>query len=212
MSLVVTFNGQFKNYKPSEVKHNHRLQRISQVAPAFNDLLHDYLEKESIQGQIGHDTHDKKAETRANPNIKSYEKIANEKSRRLYARDIMSETIHSLGPQNTINDAIQLMGKFQFHHIPIVKEDTMQGIVSDRLVLKSLASGSTLNTPLEKVMIKKVLTAQTHTSISDIARAMLVEKISCLPVTDNKLKVKGILTSSDILSLLISSFPIEVYG
>lgn len=61
-------------------------------------------------------------------------------------------------------------------------------------------------------MTKKVLTAQGHTVISDIARAMLVEKISCLPVTDTKLNVTGVLTTSDILSLLISSFPLEVYG
>lgn len=212
MSLVVTFNGQFKPYNPQKVTNNHRLQRMSQVAPVFNDLLHKYIDKETLEKQEEHDSHEQQLDPVKQSNMKAYDKVSKSMKRRLYARDIMTKNVKVLGPDNTINDALQMIGQYQFHHIPIVEEEFMKGIVSDRLILKSLADGKSLDTRLEDIMIVRILTAQTHTSISDIARAMLMEKISSLPVTDSKLNVKGILTTSDILSLLISSFPVELYG
>ncbi len=212
MSLIVTFNGQFKNYNPTQIEHTHRLERMSRIAPVFNDLLHEYLNDDVIRDQHPNSKNQKKLNHTNDEKLKSYQKSSKGMTRKLYARDIMTKDIHSIESNKTLKDAIQLMGLHQFHHLPVVDNNIMQGILSDRLIFKALANGKSLSSKVDSIMVKKVLTAQDHTSISDIARAMLVEKISCLPILDKKLSVKGVITTSDILSLMISSFPIEIYG
>jgi len=61
-------------------------------------------------------------------------------------------------------------------------------------------------------MVKEVLVGQEHSSISDIARVMLEERIHCVPITTEDLELKGLVTSSDILELLVHSFPLEIYA
>lgn len=195
MSLVVAVDGQFKPYPPTELKSNSL--NIRKTTPVFNKLLNKYLEenKSTNSSEVK-----EKVETRKNTKLKAYEDESKSFTRQFYARDIMSSGVQFLGVENTILDAIQLMDSKGFHHIPIVKENVMVGIISDRLILKTMAEGSNLKTPIEEFMNVEVLTAQLHSSITDVARAMLVEKINCLPVIDNNLNIKGIITTSDMLS------------
>jgi acetoin utilization protein AcuB len=104
------------------------------------------------------------------------------------------------------------MGQHQFHHIPVVENGLLKGIISDRLILSHLAKAESKKSLIETIMVEQVLTADVHTSIADISRAMLDEKVSCLPVIDQKLHLKGMITTSDILSLMIMSFPLDIYS
>lgn len=208
MALIVAYNGQFKPYKlPKTPAILPRAERISRVTPIFRDLLQDYLEKELPETMAKDSGEGKKISA-----VKAYEKIQNHVRARVYARDIMYSFVKTLPSNATVGDAMTMMQKNQFHHIPVVDEEKLYGIVSDRSILNALSQGDNLTTTLYQVMSKKVISAQEHTSISDIARVMLDENIHCLPIVDSKVKLKGIVTTSDILSFLVTSFPVEIYG
>ncbi len=203
MSLIVTFQGQFKPYVNSNVKKTGP-SKVSSVATNFKDILSTHVDNE----QDGAHAHDKEREAV----VGQYSKQKKVPKRRFYARDIMTEKIEILGPENTINDAMDLFHKLDIHHIPIVENDALMGVVSDRLILEALASLKGKETRLDQIMTKKIIIGQEHTSVADIARVMLDEKINCLPVTDRELNVKGLITSRDIMSLLVISSPLETYA
>jgi CBS domain-containing protein len=196
---MVTFNGQFKPYSaPVSVKVN----RLKGVAPEFNDLVEHYVDKDSTNGEV----HTRKKV------LASYEKNQNNQKRKVYARDIMSTKIKFLSPEHTILDGMTFLSKNKVHHIPIIEDSILVGIVSDRLLLAGLGSNKSKSTSLQEVMVKKLLVGQEHSSISEVARVMLEERINCIPITTKDLKLKGLVTSSDILELLVHSFPLEIYA
>jgi len=211
MSLVITFNGKNEVYIPKPSPKSYKLSRLSKLTPTFNDLIHQYLDKETIERhKVASQKSGKKS---LNQKINAYQNHkSNFKKKIFYARDLMSTHVKTITSSETINDALQMLGEFQFHHIPIIEDKKLHGIISDRLILKSLANAHQMNTPLKNIMIKKVLTAKPESSIPDIARAMLAEKISCLPIIDDEIRLKGIITTSDILNFLTLSFPFEVYS
>ena len=215
MSLMVTFNGQFKPYRRPP-KNNDNVHRIRGMAPSFNDLIEHYVDKE-VPDRPDKDAKDlpkdKIKEINQNKSkISSYAENQKTQKRKVYARDIMSTKIESLTSKHTVADGMKLLTKYEIHHLPIVDNNVLVGIVSDRLLLKLLADDKPTTTPLEQVMVKEVLVGQEHSSISDIARVMLEERIHCVPITTEDLELKGLVTSSDILELLVHSFPLEIYA
>jgi CBS domain-containing protein len=213
MSLVVTINGKIKPYRPTPVNESLRLRRLQKVAPGYNDLLHRIIEKHDLeknteQNQLTPPEKDSPVP----PAIREYHKNSAPPKKRYFARDIMGHNVLTLLPEQSVQDALTLMANKKFHHIPIVKEHKIVGIVSDRLLISTIAEGNNKNTTLEKIMISEVLSGNLNTTIADIARGMLDQNISCVPITDDELHLKGIITKSDLLSLLILSFPIDIYS
>lgn len=193
MSLLITFNGQFKPYR-SEIEDNNsnRSLKVRHVSPIFKEVLERYMDK-SFATDI-------------------YNKIQEHVRVRVYARDIMHSPVKSLKPEDTINEGIFFMEKNRCHHIPIVDKGILVGVVSDRSLLNALSLGEGLEAKLFSVMNPKVITGQGHTVISEIARVMVYEQIHSLPIIDSKAKLIGIVTATDILRFLTTSFPVEFYG
>jgi CBS domain-containing protein len=206
MSLMVTFNGQFKPYQ-IPAKKNDNVHRIREMAPTFNDLIHHYLDEDTAES---HARHIKQNQNKSK--ISSYVEGQKSHKRKVYARDVMSTKIHSLLSSQTIGDGMELLSKYKIHHIPIVDNNVLVGIVSDRLLLNILGTKKPTSTKLEEIMVRKVLIGQEHSSISDIARVMLEEHVSCIPIATKNLELKGLVTNRDILELLVHSFPLEIYA
>ncbi len=204
MSLIVTFNGQFKPYRiPSKNRDN--VHRIRNMAPSFNDLMEHFVDKDT---EDGHTTQSRAKKSK----ISSYVENQKIKRKKVYARDLMTTKIHSLSPKDTVATAMELLSKYKIRHIPIVENKTLVGIVSDGLLLGVLGAKKLTSTTLAEVMVKEVLAGQEHSSISDIARVMLEENVNCIPITTDSLELKGIVTTRDILELLTQSFPLEIYA
>tara|TARA_R110002072_G_scaffold64203_5_gene159668 strand:- start:2019 stop:2633 length:615 start_codon:yes stop_codon:yes gene_type:complete len=197
VSLIVTFNGQFKP-NPIPYDDSHQLRRIRKMDPLFNDLLNkissEDLPKETTQNL-----------KQASAKVQTYQKSAQNMKRKFYARDIMTTEVETLTVEHTLKDAIELLDIRKFRHIPILKDQQLYGIISDRLILKLLSQGKTKGTKLEEIMTKEVISALENTSITDISRAFLNRKINCVPIVDEKLNLKGIVTSTDLMNLLIVS-------
>ena len=126
---------------------------------------------------------------------------------------------HSLPPEATLRTAWTLMKMKGFRHIPIVNpEGILTGIISDRDLMQfaghlEQSSGASSNQHqfVQQVMTTKVVTATPITEITEIARVLLVEHISSLPIIDGANRPIGILTVSDILRAIMRHASLELW-
>jgi acetoin utilization protein AcuB len=201
MSLVVSFEGRLVPYSSFQSPHGLSVQKAQRTKKIVEEL-HQQLDPETGSGEA-----EKFGEKSPNQYVKIYQKSLESLDRQYYARDIMQTQVKSLKPTDTIQTALDILDEFNFRHLPVTDNGKLVGIVSDRLLLKSLSENASKSTSINQTMVTNVITSLAQTNIVDIARAMMSEKISCLLVIDNDLNLKGIMTTSDLLGVIIRKLP-----
>lgn len=124
----------------------------------------------------------------------------------------MTPTPICISPEHTVSEAIELLNKYKFRHIPVVNEEKeLLGMLTDR-DLRS-ATPSTVarskerhnveervrNTPVSKVMSEDCLYL---TKLSTLDRALLLlqsKNIGALPVLNQNGQVIGIFSVMDLM-------------
>ena len=126
-------------------------------------------------------------------------------------RDLMTRPVKTLGQNDKLSVADELMKSERIRHLPVIDENRrLVGIVSQRdlffsALVRALGFGSTshdrmLSTILIKeVMTEDVVTTTAETLVSAAARVMVERKIGCLPVIEGESLI-GILSESDVVS------------
>jgi Predicted transcriptional regulator, contains C-terminal CBS domains len=113
----------------------------------------------------------------------------------------MVTEVITASPEDTVEEAIQLMRRFSIRHIPIIENGKLVGLVTESN-LRAYLSSEKLQLPLKEVMILNPITVDPETSIDEAARIIYKYKIGGLPViTEGKLV--GIITITDILEAFI---------
>ena len=129
--------------------------------------------------------------------------------------DLMTKKVYTVEPQDMIDRVFFLIHYEKVRHLPVVEKGKVVGIVSDRDLYKahgpksnsysSAAAGTPERPVLPKqvahIMHRGVITVQTDTYASKAASLMAENKIGALPVVDNKNKLVGILSATDILKV-----------
>lgn len=118
----------------------------------------------------------------------------------VYARDIMSKALVTISPRDTIKDAEAVMQKHDFHHLPLVVDKEIRGVVSRH----DLARGKPED-PVSNVMSSTVLAANEGTPILHLAQVFIREDINCVPILDQDLRMIGIVTHRDVFRWLINN-------
>jgi CBS domain-containing protein len=124
-------------------------------------------------------------------------------------REIMMGSPVTLSPDDTLDLASNLIALGRIRHIPIVENDKLVGLVSDRDVcsttggevfgLRPKSKSALLKSVLVKdVMKRRLVTVNADTAIKDAARLMAAKKIGCLPVVERR-RLIGLLTTTDVL-------------
>lgn len=128
--------------------------------------------------------------------------------------DIMTPTPLTLEPSASLADARELMYEKRIRHIPIVQDQSLLGLISQRDVLAAEHS-SLLNIEPEKrldneksvrvseFMKINLVTIDPHASIRQAALYIQKHKLGCLPVVENDVLV-GIITDSDFVNVAIN--------
>jgi CBS domain-containing protein len=129
----------------------------------------------------------------------------------LNVADIMTREPYTLGPDDSLTDARNLMAQHHVRHVPVVSsEGTILGLVSHRDVLA--ASDSSVLSPgeagkeayvaLSSIMTSPVKTVDERDSLRGTALRMQQERIGCLPVT-RKGDLVGIVSDSDFVAVAV---------
>ena len=127
-------------------------------------------------------------------------------------RDIMTAEVTTLGRNDSLLLAKDIMNLGRVRHFPVVDDDEVVGVVSQRDLYKA-SLGSVMKygekaqrTFLEGIAVKEVmvdpLTIPPGASVQEAARLMLENKIGCLPVLDGS-QLVGIVTETDMLQLVV---------
>ena len=115
----------------------------------------------------------------------------------------------------SIMKACQLMKEHSIRRIPVVKQDRIVGIVSDRDI-KDAAPSKTASmddhklyyllseTKIKDIMTPHPLTLRKNDSVEKAAVIMLENRISGLPVVNDKDQVVGMITQTDIFKVMVS--------
>lgn len=120
-----------------------------------------------------------------------------------HARDVMTKNVVTLAKENLLFSARDIFEEKSFRHILIEDEqNNICGILSDRDLLKHKDK---LNAPVKEVMSNTVYFVTESTTVQEIAHLMLSKNISCAPVANDKYRLVGIVTQSDLLRLIFKS-------
>ena len=110
----------------------------------------------------------------------------------------MTRNIVCVRPDDTVADALELMQEWCIRHLPVVDDEELVGILSDRDLIRVEADGV-----VEDCMTRKPIVCKTTTSLVEVAEIMLDEKIDSIPVVDSDGELAGLITSSDFLQFVV---------
>ena len=128
--------------------------------------------------------------------------------------DHMSTDVRSIDPDDATTTAIRMMLDGHIRHLPVVRNGTLFGIVSDRDVLRggprnddrqpaSVADLRTSRHPeIRGVMTKQPVTLDPSSMLVDAAGQMVSHRIGALPVVDGT-TLLGLITETDLLRVLV---------
>ncbi len=108
----------------------------------------------------------------------------------------------SLAPENTIEQALELMSRYRISGVPITVDGKLVGIITNR----DIVFETNYTRLISEVMTKKNLITSVEGTTLDEAKKILKEhKIEKLPLVDNNNNLKGLITIKDIEK--VKAFP-----
>lgn len=124
-------------------------------------------------------------------------------------RDIMETNLITLGRNDSLDIAKDIMTQDRIRHFPVVEEGQLVGVVSQRdLFHASLGSVMKYGEKAQRAYLgtiraKEIMshpptTISPDASIKEAARLIVEKKIGCLPVVEGE-KLVGLVTETDIL-------------
>ncbi len=126
----------------------------------------------------------------------------------MLVQDIMTRNVVAIDPDMPISDVNILMEQRNIRHFPILENNRLVGIVSDRDIRlvgsahPRAPQGIGLKDPVRHLMVFPILTAHPLDPIEESAKVLRNHKIGALPVVENE-ELVGIVTGIDLLEALV---------
>ena len=122
----------------------------------------------------------------------------------------MTRDVVVVPPELLVGAARKIMEQSRIRHLPVVKRGRLVGILSDRDLLRFEAGDPEGDATLvSEAMTPAPITCTITTTISRVAEIMLEHKIDSIPVVDPSGNLVGLVTSSDLLLLLVESAEVQ---
>jgi acetoin utilization protein AcuB len=132
----------------------------------------------------------------------------------MLVKNWMSKDVVSIAPDDSMHDAMGILKKKNISFLPVMENDELVGVITDRDIKRASASSASqlemheLLSTLTKVKIREILTPNPITvphdyTIEEAAEILFNNKISGLPVVDEMNHVVGVITKNDIFRVLM---------
>ena len=120
---------------------------------------------------------------------------------------ISSPALYTVPASATIAEALSVMDEHQVHHLVVLAEDNIAGLVDLRWLLGWLHEhkANAMSQSLMHIELPAFLTASPETDAHQLARLMLAHQLNAALVVDAKGSAAGIVSSTDYLRLYASS-------
>jgi acetoin utilization protein AcuB len=128
--------------------------------------------------------------------------------------DWMSETVLAVETTDSIGIARHIMAKHRVNQLPVVENERVIGIITDRDVRDAYPTSMMIDRgkaidrfadaiTVDEVMSHNVFTVTPDTALAEAVELLRKHRIGSLPVVKNN-KLAGIITRSDILDFVLS--------
>ncbi|MBC3766098.1 cyclic nucleotide-binding/CBS domain-containing protein [Neptunicella marina] len=114
----------------------------------------------------------------------------------------MSRDLLVLNPQTSIKEAAALMSDKRVSSAPVVEQNKLRGIVTDRdFRSRVIAKGLDYERPVSDIMTQQLITLSENSTLFDATLTMVKAKIHHLPIVaqQDKDSLVGIVTASDLM-------------
>lgn len=123
--------------------------------------------------------------------------------------DIMTSKLITVAPHLTVGELQSLFKKYRIHHLLVVQDHELLGVISDRDVLRNISPFArtsaaekkdtfTLSRKAEQIMNRNIVSVSPQSGIREACSVLLDNNVSLLPVIDNG-ELIGVLSWKDIL-------------
>ena len=127
--------------------------------------------------------------------------------------ELMSSNVISVEMGDPLSKVKSIFEEKGFHHLLVVENNYLYGIISDRDLLKAISPNvnsksanikdlATLNKKAHQIMTRKPICLNENAKIKDAIKLFDENKISCIPIVNEENEAVGILTWRDIIRLL----------
>lgn len=126
-------------------------------------------------------------------------------------REVMSRPARTVAPEMTLGDLLRLFSSNDFEAYPVVRGETLVGIVSRADSIKpfvtkagtqALESDAIMGTTVEQIMSSQIATVELDATLGQAIDAMSVHDFESFPVVDRENRVKGIIARDDVVRAL----------
>lgn len=115
--------------------------------------------------------------------------------------EIMSREVRTIDPETTLQQAALLMRQADIGALIVNDNDRMVGIITDRdLVIRALAEGTRMDTPVREVMSEDVLYCYEDEEVDHIAKNMAQNQKRRLPVVNRDKRLVGVVSLANMAS------------
>jgi CBS domain-containing membrane protein len=126
----------------------------------------------------------------------------------------------SLETDRKVSEALRILMSGRIHHLPIVSDRVLVGLLStvDLLEIKASMSASDDRSSLElidecyrleNVMKKDIITVSHRATIEDAARQLSAGGFHSLPVVDQSYRLVGMVTTTDLIGHMLEALPVS---
>jgi CBS domain-containing protein len=111
----------------------------------------------------------------------------------------MTRDVVVVAPTVGVSSALRMMERLEVRHLPVVEASRLVGILSDRDLSRVAASKMTCG----EAMTPAPVTAAPDAPVGQIAALMLEHRIDSVPIVGSSGVLVGLVTSTDLLRLLV---------
>lgn len=130
---------------------------------------------------------------------------------------LMTEAVLSVDVDVPVSEALRLFAEYPVHHLPVVRERALVGMLSSADVMKLEGflpkNGRPVGDYLDQrfridmLMRQPAISVQPHQTAEDAARLMVSHGIHALPVVNGQNHLVGIVTTTDLMQAALSARP-----
>ncbi len=122
----------------------------------------------------------------------------------MFVKQYMTENPIILAPKDDVNDAFSLLLENRVRQAPVVENGVLVGIVSDRDLRMAIVQNLKRNDlTVGFIMTKNPVTVAEDAKMTDACKLMGVGKFNAIPVIEESGKVKGIISTTDIIKCFL---------
>ena len=143
----------------------------------------------------------------------------------MFVIERMATDLITIGPDLTIGEAKKIMSENSIRHLPVIDDKGLLiGIVTDRDMRDAMPSTlkkkadyeKTLETiknyKIQDIMTRDLLTIYPYYTIQETLLVIQKKKVGALPVVDEEGRLKGILSTRDLLTAFVNVMGIDEPG